>query len=81
METKRKAFRSVLIFSENREAEVASLLMHGSCHTDTQTSLSKADEDILCLQEDAISSLYLISRNKMSGTEHQIWFDEKITVI
>lgn len=45
LETKRKAFRFLLIFSENREVEVASLLMHGSCHTDTQTSISKADED------------------------------------
>lgn len=27
------------------KVEVASLLMHGSCHMDTQTSLSKAGED------------------------------------
>lgn len=45
VETKKKAFGLLLFFSENREVGVASLLMHGSCHTDTHTSLSKADED------------------------------------
>lgn len=37
-----------------------------------------------CLQDhhkDATSSLYLMSRNKMSGIEHHMWFDEKITEI